>query len=196
MEINRILIAVISFLVGSIPFGYLVAKIKGVDIRKHGSGNIGATNVYRVFGKKLGALTLFLDLLKGLVCVLSARILFKNDMYALYIAAVFVVLGHDFSIFLNFRGGKGVATSYGAMLPISFIASVSGMILWIVILIMTKYSSLAAILSFGISTTVCFLLNQTGNNKFVFLFLFVLMLFKHRGNIKRFLAREENRLEI
>lgn len=196
MELEKIAIAIVSFFVGSIPFGYLIAKIKDIDIRNEGSGNIGATNVYRVLGKKYGALTLLLDLLKGLFCVLAARFIFKGDVYSVYIAAVFAVLGHDFSIFLKFKGGKGVATTYGALLPISFIAAISGMVLWLVVLITTKYSSLAALLSFGVATAVCFLLKQNPGSRYVFLFLFTLMLFKHRENLKRFYLKKENRLNI
>ncbi len=196
MELEKIVIAVVSFLIGSIPFGYLIAKIKGVDIRNEGSGNIGATNVYRVLGKKYGALTLLLDLSKGLFCVLAARFIFKGDVYAVYIAVVFVMLGHDFSLFLKFKGGKGVATTYGALLPVSFIAAVSGMILWLAVLLTTKYSSLAALLSFGVATAVCFLLKENPGNRYVFLFLFILMLFKHRENLKRFYLKKENRLNI
>ncbi len=191
-----ICIATVSFLVGSIPFGYLVAKIKGINIQEHGSGNIGATNVYRVLGKKYGALTLFLDLFKGLVCVLCAKLLFGNSYAAMYIAAFAVVLGHDFSVFLKFKGGKGVATTYGALIPLLPVASVSGMVLWIIILITTKYSSLAALLSFAISTAVSFLLSQGEGAKYVFLLLFVLMLFRHKDNIKRFYLKQENRLNL
>ncbi len=196
MEINRVLIAVISFCIGGIPFGYVIAKIKGLDIRQHGSGNIGATNVYRILGKKYGALTLFLDLSKGVFSVLLAEILFKNDMFVIYISAVFAVLGHDFSIFLRFKGGKGVATTYGVVLPISLVPSLIGMFIWIVILMKTKYSSLAALLSFIVATVVCFLLSSYRYNRYLFVFLLILMLFKHRENIKRFYLKEENRLSI
>ncbi len=196
MEINRVLIAVISFCIGGIPFGYVIAKIKGIDIRQHGSGNIGATNVYRILGKKYGALTLFLDLSKGVFSVLLAEILFKNDMFVIYISAIFAVLGHDFSIFLRFKGGKGVATTYGVVLPISLVPSLIGMFIWIVILMKTKYSSLAALSSFIVATVVCFLLSSYRYNRYLFVFLLILMLFKHRENIKRFYLKEENRLSI
>ncbi len=195
MEIYRIFIAVTSFIVGSVPFGYILAKSKGIDIRKYGSGNIGATNVYRTIGKKYGITTLLLDLLKGFMCVSAVKLIADNDLISLYISAISVSLGHDFSIFLKFRGGKGVATTYGSTLALSFSASAIGMAIWLIILSTTKYSSVAAILSFGISTTACFLLCN-GNAKYVFLFLFVLMIFKHKENIKRFYFREERKLKI
>lgn len=196
MEFERFAIAIVSFLIGSVPFGYLVSKYKGVDIRKYGSGNIGATNVYRVFGKKYGALTLLLDLSKGLICVLAAKILIKNDTLSSYIAAIFAVLGHDFSVFLKFKGGKGVAATYGSTLPLFFPASFAGMLIWLVILITTKYSSAAALLSFSISTAACFLLNKNGDTKYVFLFLLIIMFIKHRENIRRFYFGNERRLNI
>jgi glycerol-3-phosphate acyltransferase PlsY len=189
-------IAIFSFILGSIPFGYLIAKYKGINIREHGSGNIGATNVYRTIGKKEGVLTLFFDLAKGLVCVLAARLIFNDEPIFWYIAAIFSVFGHDFSLFLKFKGGKGVATSYGVTLALSFYSSLIGMIIWIVILIKTKYSSLAALLSFSISTLLCFIFFRNGYIEYIFLFLLAVMIMKHKDNIKRMLNREEKSINL
>ena len=185
----------ISYLLGSVPCGYLIAKLKGVDIRKHGSGNIGATNVYRVLGKKEGILTLVLDVGKGALAVTVFTLIFPKDIHIDTISAISAVLGHDFSVFLLFKGGKGVATSYGASLPIDPLSSLVGMFVWIAILLTTKYSSLAALLSFLIATLIA-----VSSNDYVvriyFLALYVLMIFKHRENIKRLFNREENRIKI
>ncbi len=195
MTINLIIVAAASFLLGSIPFGYIVAKIKGVDIRKHGSGNIGATNVYRTIGKKEGVLTLLLDLMKGLICVLAAKLVFSNPIYW-YVASIFSVLGHDFSVFLKFKGGKGVATTYGAVLGLVPYAALIGMFIWISILLKTKYSSLAALLSFFISTTTSVVFFKNGYVEYIFVFLFILMIAKHKENIKRIINREEKSINL
>ncbi len=196
MHIYEIATAFFSFVVGSIPFGYFVAKSKGIDIRQYGSGNIGATNVYRTVGKKDGIATLFLDLLKGVLPVAVASIFFQNNPEYKYIAAVFVVLGHDFSLFLKFKGGKGVATTYGATLGISLYSALIGMAIWIAILIKTKYSSLAALLSFGISTIASFSVFSNGQREYLFLGLWLLMIVKHRENIKRIFKKEEKSIEL
>ncbi len=195
LEIN-LFVALLSFLAGSIPFGYLISKAYGKDIRQYGSGNIGATNVYRIIGKKAGAVTLLLDLLKGLIVVISVSLILKNNNLALYISSLFVVFGHDFSIFLKFKGGKGVATSYGAVLGLSVYPSIIGMIIWIVILLKTKYSSLAALLSFLVATILSFILSNGDDVPYIFLILYIIMLIKHKDNIKRIILKEEKGVEI
>ncbi len=195
-SLELLAVFLLSFIIGSIPSGYLIARSKGIDIRKHGSGNIGATNVFRTLGKKEGALTLLLDLLKGTISVLLAMGILRDIHQAPYIAALGAVLGHDFSVFLRFKGGKGVATTYGATLPIAFYASFSGMIVWIAVLLLTKYSSLAALVSFSLSVLVCFLLYHIEQTHYLFLFLWGLMLWKHRENIKRIYQKKENRLRL
>ncbi|WP_035556478.1 glycerol-3-phosphate 1-O-acyltransferase PlsY [Hippea sp. KM1] len=184
-----------SFLLGSIPFGWIIAKLKGIDVKKKGSGNIGATNVYRVVGKKEGALTLLLDLLKGTLAVTVFSLVYKNNAYIPYLSALGVVLGHDFSVFLKFKGGKGVATTYGATLIIYPLASVSGMAIWIAILLLSKYSSLAAIVSFGISTLVAISSNDY-LVRILFIVLYGLMLIRHRENIARLFSRQESKINI
>ncbi len=194
--IEHYLIAgVISYLLGSVPCGFLIAKSKGIDIRKKGSGNIGATNVYRVLGKRDGVLTLVLDVGKGALAVIVFTLIFPKETHIDIVSAVSAVLGHDFSVFLLFKGGKGVATSYGASLPIDPLASLVGMFVWIGILLTTKFSSLAALLSFLISTLIA-ISSKDYVVRIYFLSLYVLMIFKHRENIKRLFKREENRIKI
>ncbi len=185
----------ISYFLGSVPCGFLIAKYKGIDIKKHGSGNIGATNVYRVVGKKEGTLTLILDVTKGILPVLVFSLIFPKDEYINIVSAILAVLGHDFSVFLLFKGGKGVATSYGASLPINPTASLAGMFVWVSILLITKYSSLAALLSFFITTLIA-LSSPDYIVRLYFLVLYVIIIFKHRENIKRLFKKEESRIKI
>lgn len=131
-----------GFLCGSLPTGYLVSRAKGVDIRRHGSGNIGATNVARVFGKKIGALVLIVDIGKGFVPSFVAS---QYDfMYGIF-AAIGAVIGHTFSPYLKFRGGRGVATALGSVLGLMPIAGLSCLVIWIIVFGLTRYISVASI---------------------------------------------------
>ncbi len=192
---HYIVAAVISYLLGSIPFGLLIAKLKGFDLRGSGSGNIGATNVYRVVGRKEGLITLILDVAKGAVAVLVFSLIFPKEQYINVVSGFSAVLGHDFSIFLKFKGGKGVATSYGVTLPIYPLASLAGAFLWIAILLSTELSSLAALLSFLIATLIA-LSSPDYVVRMFFIVLYILMVFKHKDNLKRLFNREENRIKI
>ena len=141
----------LSYLIGSIPFGYLVGRCHGLDIRKEGSGNIGATNVTRVIGSWWGKLCFLLDFLKGLLPAGSAVLLTGNgvleDPYHLLPAAatLAVVLGHIYPVFLKFKGGKGIATAAGAILPLCPVAVVLGFLSWGAVFLTTRYVSLASI---------------------------------------------------
>ena len=135
---ENILLVIIAFFLGSIPFGIIVAKIKGVDLKKVGSGNIGATNVLRSLGKWPAALTLFGDILKGTVAVAIGKFLGVGPVYEGLIG-LSAILGHNFSIFLGFRGGKGVATSFGVLFIYTPQVAVITVIMWIIIVILTKY---------------------------------------------------------
>ncbi len=150
-----------AYLIGSIPFGVFIGRAKGIDIRQHGSKNIGATNVARVLGKRLGTLCFLLDVLKGAVPVIvagiqndvlgrQARELSTQQMWLWLAVAIATVLGHMFSIFLRFGGGKGVATGCGAMLamwPLLTLPAIGALIVWYVALRLFKYVSLASILA-------------------------------------------------
>ncbi len=187
--------AVVSYLLGSVPFGFLIAKLKGVDLRNSGSGNIGATNVYRVVGKREGLITLVLDVAKGTIPVVIFSLMFPKEQYINVISGFSAVLGHDFSVFLRFRGGKGVATSYGVTLPVYPLASLVGAFIWITILLTTRFSSLAALLSFLIATLIA-LSSPDYIVRIFFIVLYILMVFKHKDNLKRLFNKEENRIKI
>lgn len=189
------LISVFAFLIGSVPSGYLIGKSKGVDLKSEGSGNIGASNVYRVLGKKEALLTLLFDMAKGFVVVLIIKQLpFTQKEILIPIAIIFVVLGHDFSIFLRFKGGKGVATTYGSLLLYSNYAFV-GLFAWLLILKATKYASLASLLSFAITTLLVIIFESSWIMKVVFIVLLGLMIIRHYSNINRLFTNSEHKIE-
>lgn len=208
----------LGYLCGALPFGLLVGKLKGVDIRTRGSGNIGATNVGRVLGRPWGFLVFALDLLKGLVptalagSVIGAR--FGADpmpasAYLLWVAvAVACVLGHMFPVYLRFRGGKGVATSVGALLgvyPFFTVAGVVVLVLWVVLTLLTRYISVASMVAAGAFPVVFALIAYLQRDVWgradhlwpfhVFgIIVAVLVILRHRANLRRLLAGVEPRI--
>lgn len=196
--INYLIIILISYFIGSISTSYIIAKrMLGVDIRTQGSGNAGSTNVLRTLGKKAGVMTFVGDLLKGMIAVFIAKIIANvahmDVTNAAYIAVVFVVIGHNWPIFLGFRGGKGVATSLGSMIAVNPIIALSCFAFFILIVYVTKYVSLGSVLSICTSPVIMLLI---GNYKgvAVTLFLSFSVIFKHRENIKRLLNGTERKI--
>jgi glycerol-3-phosphate acyltransferase PlsY len=187
------LLIAFSYLLGSVPFGIVFTKAKGIDLRSVGSGNIGATNVLRAAGKGTAVMTLLGDVLKGAAAVALARALHMGPFYE-GMAGLAAVAGHDFSVFLGFRGGKGVATSIGVVLIYSPQAGILTVVLWLATVLATRYSSLGAVVSFTLLPAVMLLLGQ-GSQKVVFAALLaVLLLIKHAGNIKRLIRGTERRV--
>jgi glycerol-3-phosphate acyltransferase PlsY len=186
------LLVICAFIMGSIPVGMLVAKAKGVDLKKIGSGNIGATNVLRSLGKGPAALTLFGDMLKGTLAVALGQYFGLGTFYQGLIG-LSAILGHNFSLFLGFRGGKGVATSLGVFLLYSPQTALITFIIWIVVVLTTKYSSLGALISFGLLPLTIILLD--GKDKLpvaVLVTLFILM--RHTDNIRRLIKGTERKI--
>ncbi|MDP7396160.1 MAG: glycerol-3-phosphate 1-O-acyltransferase PlsY [Lentisphaeria bacterium] len=188
------------FIVGGVPFGFIIGKCHGVDIREHGSGNIGATNVLRTCGKPAGLLCFFLDALKGFGPVFA--VMTYTDATALSISAVSgTVCGHIWTPYLRFRGGKGIATSAGALLAIAWIPVVVGLVLWIIVVTATRYVSLGSILA-ALSLPITGLLIGRGlpgeplsTPIIVLLSLLAgVAIARHHSNIKRLLAGTENKL--
>lgn len=186
----------IAYLLGSIPFGYVLVRVfRREDIREHGSGNIGATNVVRSGGRGLGLATLLLDLLKGLTAVLIARHIAPGNYNVAVGAAIAAVLGHVFPVWLRFRGGKGVATAFGVILALTWPTALCGLVVFVVIFALSRYVSLASILAaFGLPFFAYYFVRPwTPVMAFGFLFLPFLVIVKHRGNIQRLISGTENR---
>jgi glycerol-3-phosphate acyltransferase PlsY len=187
----------VAYIVGATPFGFLAGKAKGIDIREHGSGNIGATNVLRVLGKPVGITVLVLDVMKGLVPVIIAKLV--SDSSLVHIAtAMAAILGHNYTFWLGFKGGKGIATTGGAILPIMPWARIAAVLGWIIVLKVSRYVSLASIaaaLIIPLTLVVENLITGTWEwNIFGFgMFVCLLAIWKHRSNIGRLIRGEENR---
>lgn len=190
----QILLTVVSYFTGAIPFGLLISMFMGAgDIRKMGSGNIGATNVLRTTGKLGGAITLLLDALKGFIPVLIAKQLWGIDSWTLVIAFT-AVIGHNFPVYLKFKGGKGVATSFGVLFALWPYAGFITLGIWIISLIISKYSSLSALISFGLLPIVV-VLGEKSIPYLIFSILISSMIYiRHIDNIKRLMTGEEKRV--
>lgn len=191
-EFNFLVIMILSYLIGSIPFGVVFANLFGLgDLRKIGSGNIGATNVLRTGRKGVAALTLLGDMLKGTLAVYLTAHVFSPEFAPL--AAGAAVVGHVFPIWLKLKGGKGVATYLGAVLAISPVAALAFAAIWLIAAAILRYSSLSALLA---SAATPFLLGYLTNVRvgFVFLLLTGLLFWKHSANIKRLLSGTEPRI--
>ena len=193
-----LIIIITAYLLGNISTSYIVAKrLAGVDIRTQGSGNAGSTNVLRTLGKKAGALTFIGNVLKGLIAVLIARFIAYgvnlDDTTCAYIAVVAVVLGHNYPVFLGFKGGKGVATSLGSMLGMNPLVALLCLGFFIIIVAITKYVSLGSILGIGLSPVIM-MINHNTKGVLVTLFLTISVAITHKENIKRLLNGTERKL--
>ncbi|MEE9221437.1 MAG: glycerol-3-phosphate 1-O-acyltransferase PlsY [candidate division NC10 bacterium] len=184
----------IAYLIGSIPFGLLISRAVGrMDIRQHGSGNIGTANVLRIMGKRAAALTLVGDLLKGFLPVLVALLLGGSEFLVAGVGMA-AVLGHNWSIYLRFTGGKGVATSFGVLVAMTPLPALFGLLVWIAILLVFRYTSLAALTASVCIPAVIFLSSGFGPY-FVFSLVAALLIFiRHQDNIKRIFAGTEHRV--
>jgi len=181
-----------SYLLGSIPFGFLLTKIfLKKDIRDIGSGNIGATNALRTGNKIIGFTTLTLDIAKAILPVLYVK--FNYPDY-IFIASLSAFLGHLFPIWLKFKGGKGVATYVGILLSINFILGLIFIISWIVTFLLSKYSSLSSLVASLVIPV--YLIIFENFNSFFFIIMFVLIFYTHRENVKRLKNKEESKTKI
>ena len=189
---DYLITALISYLFGSIPFGYLFTKLLlKKDIRDVGSGNIGATNVLRTGNKLLGYLTLVLDIAKAVVPVIYIKFNYPD---LVYISALCAFLGHLFPAWLKFRGGKGVATYLGILFSLNIIYGLIFISVWILTFLISKYSSLSSILAtFSIPV---YLILFENNNYIFFLIMSVLIFYTHRENVKRLKNKEESKSKI
>lgn len=194
---NYIFGIILSYLLGSIPFGYLVGKyLKNVDIRERGSGNIGTANAFRVMGAKYAILVLIGDCLKGFLAVFLARRLLIIDNISFYlIIGLFAIIGHNWSIFLKFKGGKGIATTYGVVFSFYPIISLISALIWGIIVITIKIASLGSIISVLSMLILSFIFNTTLEFKYFLIIINLLALFRHRSNIIRLIQHKENKIK-
>jgi glycerol-3-phosphate acyltransferase PlsY len=203
MSLASPIVAVAAYLLGSIPTGYLLVRLfRHQDIRSVGSGNIGATNVLRAGGKGLGAATFLFDMLKGCAAVWLGEwvavhiLLWANPRDIEALAALCAVLGHMFPVWLRFRGGKGVATGFGVFLVASPLAALSAVAVFAIILALTRYVSLASVLSSASFPVFAWLLAEGERPPFFFaveIAVALLIILKHHQNIRRLLAGTESR---
>ncbi len=194
--------AVVAYLLGSIPTGYLVGMAKGIDVRKAGSGNIGATNAFRILGKRAGILVLFVDALKGwLAAALVPKLAHaminptgEDTEYLQIIGGVMVILGHNYTCWLKFKGGKGIATSAGVLIALIPWAFAVGFVAWMVVFLLTRYVSLA---SLAAAISLPFATWASGGSYTLLVMatiLSVLAIYKHKPNIERLLNGTESKL--
>ena len=187
------IIGIISYLMGSIPFGLILTKVfLKKDIREIGSGNIGATNALRTGNKLIGYSTLILDVLKAVIPVLYIKINFPD---AVYISALCTFIGHVFPVWLKFKGGKGVATYVGILFSLNIFFGLVFGICWLMIFFISKYSSLASLIG-SLSIPVYILILKGLENIFFYVIMFILIFFTHRENIKRLKNKEETKTKI
>ena len=189
---DYIIIILISYIFGSIPFGLLLTKIfLKKDIRKIGSGNIGATNVFRSGNKFIGYSTLLLDIFKAVLPLIYIKF---NYTDFIYISALSIFLGHIFPVWLKFKGGKGVATYVGILLSINLIYGFIFIITWIIIFLISKYSSLSSLV--GAISIPIYLFFSDAKQIIFFGIMFILIFYTHRENIKRLINKEESKTQI
>ena len=190
---EHIIIGMISYLIGSIPFGFILTKLfLKKDIRDIGSGNIGATNALRTGNKLIGYTTLIFDVTKAIIPVIYVKI---NYPELIYVTSLCVFLGHVFPIWLKFKGGKGVATYIGILFSINILLGTIFIISWLVVFIITKYSSLSSIIG-AISIPIYLVFFGQVNNIIFFTIMFILIFFTHKENIKRLKNKEESKTKI
>lgn len=208
---ERIICLIVGYVCGLFQTSYIIGKMHKTDIRDHGSGNAGTTNALRTFGKKAGALTLLGDLLKCMIAVFLVRLIFGREyadimpLLSVY-AAAGCILGHNFPVYLKFRGGKGVAASVGFVLAFDWRIFVIGAVVFFTLFFLTHYVSLCSLSAYVTALIVMIIFGQTGSYKMdashmlemyiVMAALTVLAFYKHRENIKRLVHGSENRIYL
>jgi len=204
LVVKALLVFILSYIIGSLPTAYLAGKFyRGIDIRKYGSGNIGATNVFRVLGKTPGIIVLIIDIFKGVIGTALIPHLFGLREVIFYVlAGLAAVSGHNWTVFLQFKGGKGMATSLGVLIGLTIKITairpvlLSSVVIWSIIFLLSGYVSLASLVS-----SVCLpilMVALTGSFELIVLGIIfaIFVVLRHRLNIKRLLAREEHHFSL
>jgi len=202
--LSYIVVAIAAYLLGSIPSGFLVARARGIDIRAVGSGNIGAANTFRAIGRSAGIFVLLMDALKGFaavkLCYLILPLFHVTDpgaaIHYRVVAGIFAVLGHNYTCWLSFKGGKGIATTGGVYLALVPWSVLCGVIAFVLGMVITRFTSVGSMLAAIVLTLVVCLTQQDLTLKIVTIALCVLAILKHRTNIQRLMAGTENRIQF
>lgn len=195
MEFNFIIIIILFYCIGSIPVAYLLTRIMGYgDIRNIGSGNVGATNVLRTGKKSLAVFVLILDIIKGYAPISFLFFYFEYDLNIIIIFGIFPIIGHIFPVWLNFKGGKGVATYIGYIFGVDYLLGIIFISIWIFVALAKKYSSLGSIISLLLIPFISIFLLYSFLHVVILCFLSALIIFKHINNIKRLLDGNESKI--
>lgn len=195
---------ILSYLIGSIPTAYIFGKLTGgIDIRQHGSGNVGATNVFRVLGKGPGIAVLLLDILKGVVAVtLVPQLLGLTEIVHHVVLAVIVVCGHNWTVFLNFKGGKGIATSFGVLIGLALKFTLirpvllGTFLIWVICFLVTRIVSVSSIVAATFLPIIMVLTRQEFAIVSLGAVFCIFVVFRHKANIKRLFAGQEPRVPL
>ena len=195
MDINFVIVLVCSYLIGSIPNGLILGKlIWHVDLREHGSKNIGATNAWRTLGKLPGFTIFFMDLLKGMIGVYLGLILVGTSI-AMIAGGILAIVGHSASIFLRFKGGKGVATGLGVLIMLMPTVSVCVFFIWLVIVMISKYVSLGSIVAAAFVPILAYIFNLSLSFIIFGIVAAIFVIYRHKTNIVRLLQGNENKIK-
>ena len=190
-----ILLLITSFFLGSVPFGYLVSKyLKKIDIREYGSGNIGTANIFRVLGVRYALLVLIGDCLKGLLAVHFAKLTTIENINLQLLVGLFAIIGHNWSIFLKFKGGKGIATTFGVIMSIYPNIAFISAIIWITLVVAFKFAALGSIASIFSMLILSFIFETPVQFKYFLIVINLLAIFRHRSNIVRLLQHREKKI--
>ncbi|MBR9983555.1 MAG: glycerol-3-phosphate 1-O-acyltransferase PlsY [Wolbachia endosymbiont of Homalodisca vitripennis] len=188
---EKYIILILSYILGSIPFSLIIAKINGINLREVGSGNIGATNVARTGNKRLAVLALFLDSSKGFIGVYTAQQFCDNNDFYIYVSAILAVLGHMFPIWLRFNGGKGVATTLGVLVALNISIALAFVFVWLIVFFIFRYSSLASLAANAAAVIASFFFQK---ELFLILLTVAILIFlKHYKNIANLLQGREHK---
>ncbi len=189
---NTIFAILISYFIGSIPFAYILGKVlAGKDLREIGSGNLGSTNVLRIIGVKAGVICLVLDILKGVLIYVIISSIYPSEVL---VSSIFAILGHCYSPFVGFRGGKGVAISVGILLGMNILVAISWPIIQIILILIDRRMSVASLLSAAVHPIIAYIFTGTTNYFYLTLFITPFIFFTHRENISRIIKKEEKKL--
>jgi len=201
--VSSLFAIIFSYLLGSIPTAYIAGRmVQGIDIRQHGSGNVGATNTFRVLGKGYGIIVLLIDILKGLLAVVMVGDIFQVPIYMRIVLGLFAVIGHNWTLFLQFKGGKGIATTLGVLIGLSIKVPSIGMVLlacivtWGLVFLVTGYVSLASIIAAVLLPVALLATNHAMPWILLGVIFCLLVVIRHKPNIKRLLEGKESQVNF